>query len=199
MIYWKLLACAVLLYTAANWNGSTAAAHQPRIASVVVDPIIVEAQPYADAPPRRDTEELLRRLGEIATARAERSLIKQQLAGTSTRTSTSTSSEAPVLSGVVRLPISLPRGHGGARALFRRGRFASATVVLKQDGGTVLAEETASLDWDDVRWIYGARGGHARKLDEVLEDYVRKAVDQALKRLRRHLNSPGPSTQDGVQ
>src|SRR5262249_12425825 len=96
-------------------------------------------------------------------------------------------SSAPVLvAGVVRLPVSLPPYMHGLRAQMRHGCFITATVVLQRADGTILAREETPLNWGDVRWAYGAKFRELRPLDQILEDFVRKVVDRAIKRLRQH-------------
>ena len=171
------------LWVAGSERGTPGQAGSPRVEVV---PLTVESLPFRDSPERPDRDQVLERLAAEATARAERTLLKQHIAGVVERVaSPAVASGALVLTGTVRLPVSVPAGQRGGRALFRRGRFASATVTLRRPDGTVAAQGESHLEWDDVWWLRGARVRRARKLDDVLVDTVRKAVDHAVKRLRR--------------
>lgn len=170
---------------------SPASMQRPLLGNVAVMSLTVESLPFRDSPERPDRDQVLRRLAEEATARAVRTLMKQHLADPVAQfASPAAASGALVLTGTVRLPVSIPAGQRGGRAMFRGGRFASATVVLRRSDGTLVAEGQSHLNWDDVRWVRGARFPRTRTLDDVLVDAVRKATDHAVKRLRR----PDPET-----
>ncbi len=177
---WAL--CALLLVQAPVISDADG---QARFEKVLVVPLSIESLPFRDSPERPDREQVLQRLTEEATARAERTLLKQHLAQSVERApSPDPTRGGLVLTGVVRLPVSVPAGQRGGRAMFRSGRFASATVALRRADGMLVAEGHTHLDWDDIRWVRGARIRRARALDDVLVDAVRKATDHAVKRLR---------------
>lgn len=165
--------------------GQTTQAAEPGVLvqEVTVAPFAIIPVPLTGAPEREDQESLLRRLAEEATARAARTLRKQGRDGGAQRVSEKHPGVNCVVSGTVRLPISLRPVDGGGRAMFHRGPFATANVVLRQADGTVLARREVTLNWGDVAWVQGARHRRARPLDSVLVDFVRKAVDHAVKRL----------------
>lgn len=185
---WAVIPCCLLAST--GISAARPARDSPVAAEVVLLPFVIDPQPYPGAPARPDEVDLLRRLSEEATARAERTLLKQRLAGRVIRMAPSVSGAGvTVLSGVVRLPVSVPLRQTGARAAFRRGSFATASVQLRRPDGTSSQQEI-TLDWQDSRWLQGARIRRARKVDDVLADFVRKAVDHAVKDLR----TPGSET-----
>ncbi len=156
----------------------------------IVVPILIEAEPIEGATPRADVEAVAKRLSESATGEAGRRLLKERIAVTVETTPPA----AVVLSGTIRLPLSLPPRVIGLRAHDRQGAFATAHFTLRDAGGKVITEETAMLKWDEVRWLRG--GGHYRRnraLDEVLQDTARSATARAVKRLSQKLNEK-PST-----
>lgn len=178
---------------AVTWLGSRpVSGQQPAFGNVAVEPVMVEAVPFQDTPPRLDQAEVLQRLSQEATARAERTLLRQGLASKVERTAAQAPSGTLILTGTVRLPVSVPAGQRGARAMFRKGPFGTATVSLRRSDGTLVAEGQSKLDWDDVRWLRGVRVRRVRDFDEVLQDAVRKATDHAIKGLRSK-RSPGVS------
>jgi len=164
-----------------------AAPQAPPFAIVAVVPFVVEPLPFPGAPNRPDQDQRVRRLAEEASARAARSLVCQQIAGSVERVPSRDAAAVQVLvAGTVRLPVSLPPDLHGLRAQMRHGPFVSATVVMQRADGTILAREEAPLNWGDIRWAYGAKFRRFRPLDDILDDFVRKVVDRAIKRLREH-------------
>ncbi len=188
-MYWPRLLTLTWLGVCFLGVPAVASEKPPRYPLVAVASFRIEPQPYPGAPLRTGESELLERLVGEATARAERTLVKQHIAGRVERLAgLESATAAPVLTGVVRLPLSLPPGQGGARAMFRKGPFASASVLLRQPDGTSIQREV-TLDWRDIRWTRGARIRRVRRFDDVLVDFVRKGVDHAVKRIQRS----GPS------
>lgn len=186
------------LLASAGLGATFRAGPAPALEQVLVVPFVVESQPYPGAAARPDEAEVLRRMGEEATARAERTLLKQRIAARVARVPLAGSGVgAPVLTGTVRLPVSLPPGQTGGRAMFRKGTFATATVALQRDG--VVRQQEVRLGWRDVRWVSGARTRRARKLDDVLADALRKAVDHAVKLLRREEKVAGGTERAAVE
>jgi len=147
-----------------------------RVARIILEPQSLEA-----ATPRPDQDDVLRRLTDEAARQAERSLVRHHLA----ETAETMEGKGPTLTGVVRLPVVLPRDVYGLNAASRKGSLATATLRISGADGTILKEGTASIDWDDVRWLRGARRRRNRTPDEVLSDAVRKVVDRAVTRLKR--------------
>jgi hypothetical protein len=145
--------------------------------------LVVKAVPFRGSPERPDQAQALQSLSKEATTRAERTLLKQHIAQKVEKTSSPAASAPLVLTGTVRLPVSIPAGERGGRAMFRGGQFATATVTLRRSDGTLVAEGRSSLRWGDVRWLRGVRIRRSRNLDDVLQDAVRKATDHAVKSL----------------
>ena len=193
-------ACLLLIVARTGVSGSTPTPPLPRVG---VMPLVIVPQPLKGATIRADQEALQRRLVEEATARAERSLLRQNIAATVERLPSRarpaeptgrSSTSAPVsdshaaevyLAGVVRLPLSLPPSLARDWTWFRRGRFAYAEVQLLRADGSMIARAEATLDWSDIRWFSGAgRLHYARPLDDVLVDFTRNATDRAVKHLR---------------
>jgi hypothetical protein len=167
---------------------SDASRPAPPLPKVAVVPFVIIPQALDGAPTRADQDVLVRRLAEEASERAARSLLRQHFAAAVERPSSPSSATAPVLlAGTVRLPLSLPPRLCGYGSWFHRGRFATAEVKVQRADGTLVAREEVILDWCDIRWYWGAgRLRHSRPLDDVLVDFVRKATDGAVKRLKQH-------------
>lgn len=146
--------------------------------------ISIEAQPIEGATARADTAAITKRLSEAAIAQAAKSLDKPPFASRGLR-----------LSGVIRLPLSLPPRVIGLRAHDRKGNFVTANFTLHGADGKSLAEQSVTLKWDDVRWTQGARPWKRnRALDEVLEEATRKAVARAAWQISRQRGSGGENS-----
>ena len=181
----SLLAIASCGLTLTLPTGLRADTPHARFETVQLLPVRVEAEPVAGTPARADEEPCLRHLAEAATIRAERSLLHQGIAAHVARGETREG--AVKVMGLVRLPVSLPPGTRGKGLEFRHGRFATAEVTLARPDGTVLARTEETLGWGDVRWSVGARHAVARRVDDVLTNFVEKSMDLAVKRLRARL------------
>lgn len=152
--------------------------------TVAVAPFTIDPQPFAGAPERADEKEFLKRLSEEATEQAQRSLIERHIADAATRASSRDAADGRfVVTGTIRMPISLPPKVIGWDASRRRGHFATATVILLDATGKALSERDVAVNWDDVWWFQGGKSVHNNRLDRVLEDFVRKAADHAVRRL----------------
>jgi hypothetical protein len=161
---------ALALLIAALWCGGQSAFAQ------VPASITIEAQPIEGATARADTAAITKRLSEAANAQASKSLGKGPL-GT----------RGVALSGIIRLPLSLPPRVIGLRAHDRKGTFVSAQFTLRDAHGKSLSEQTVTLRWKDVNWLTGSpKWRRNRAVDEVLEDATRRAVNRALKQLAMH-------------
>ena len=157
----------------------------PLFEQVSVRPFVILPRPINGSRDRPDVESVLRRLSEEATRQAGRTLLGHRLAGKVERLETPGPRPGGItLVGSVRLPVALPPGVIGLRASSRRGPFAYAQVSLQGASGRPLATGEATLEWDDVRWLRGARVRRNRPLDQVLEHATRKAVDRAVRRLK---------------
>ncbi len=153
---------------------------KPLFVRVAVVPFTVEPQPFAGAPTRSDQAKLVSKLEEEATKQSSRSLIEHNLAGEVQPAAKFSEAQAPfVLSGIVRLPISLPERVYGLDAYERSGQFATAIVTVKHLDGTILATGEARLTWKACWWITGPRSRRNLPVDDVLADFVRKAADRA--------------------
>lgn len=179
---------AISLLLRADRTAMGAGPRPPAFAKVVVAPFVVQPQPFPGALERPEGGELERRLAEEAASRAARSLVRQRIASVAERVpSREAAAEGTVVvTDPVRLPLALPPDVRGLRAAFRPGIFAIAEVTMRRADGTFLAREQATLKWDEVRWTRGGKVRRARPLDDVLQDAVRKVVDRAVKRLKRH-------------
>lgn len=165
-------------------SGSARAKDPHGIVTVAVAPFTIDPQPFAGAPERADEKEFLKRLSEEATEQAQRSLIERHIADIATRVPSRDAADGRVVvTGTIRMPISLPPRVIGWDASRRRGHFATATVTLLDATGKVLSEQNVAVDWGDVWWFQGGKSVHNNRLDQVLGDFVRKAADHAVRRL----------------
>ena len=154
------------------------------IVTVAVAPFTIDPQPFAGAPERADEEEFLKRLSEEATEQAQRSLIERHIADAATRVSSRDAADGRVVvSGTIRMPISLPPRVIGWDASRRRGHFATATVTLLDATGKVLSEQDVAVNWGDVWWFQGGKSVHNNRLGQVLEGFARRVADHAVRRL----------------
>ena len=123
-----------------------------------------------------------RKAEEEATKQASRTLTEHGFVGTVELVGKVAEAQSPlVLTGTVRLPVSLPVNVYGFDAYERRGQFATSTVIVKRRDGTVLATGESRLTWKACWWETG-RGHHNLPVDDVLADFVRKATDQATRK-----------------
>lgn len=175
--------CLGLGRSPGNAQTQTPQAQRARWNKVALAPITIVPRSLEGAPARADQEAVMQRLGLEATERAQRLLLKRGVGATVERVN-SPNFTAPVLvTGTVTLPISLPPGVIGWRALTRKGAFATAQIVLSNRQGQVLAREEVTLDWGDVWWLHGGIRKRNTPLDEVLVKFVRKSVDRAVEQL----------------
>ena len=156
----------------------------PRLQAVGVDRFTVVAQPAGQA---TGGENLSWMLAEWATAEAEKSLIQRRVAASVQRPPAGGGKKQPRLSGEVVMPVSLPPHLKGLSAAGSDGSLATASVRLVDEEGRPLAEGTASVDWDDVRWLKGAKHRRPRPVNEALAEAARKAVDLAVRQLEESL------------
>lgn len=181
---------AVLLGTCMllmSLGASGATPSKPRFQSVAVLPIIISE---ADQPAH--PTELGQRLAEAGSARAVQALMRRRVAAGVRRIAAAAECRAELdllFIAEVTLPASLPQDEAGARAMFRKGKFATAVVRLERPDGKREAEASAALDWDDVRWLQGVRIRRARPSADVLHDAVRKVIDRAVVRLDQSARS----------
>ena len=151
--------------------------------SVSVIPFVIEPQAFPGAEKNPNETVVLRELSNQATNQAQSTLLKKKIALTVNVNEKAEAATPVVITGVVRLPVSLPPDLIGLQAVSRRGRFATATVSVRNGTGKVVAEQTVQLVWGDATWTRGMRIKRNLPLDKVLADFVRKAADRAIQRL----------------
>ena len=175
---------------AGSGQGTTRAgprAREPRLPAVAVDRFTVVAQPLGRAQHPAAGQDLSWMLAESATSEAEKSLLQRRVAASIQRTVARNGEKQARLSGEVIMPVSLPPNLKGLSAAGSDGSLATATVRLVDQEGRTLGEGTASVDWNDVRWLRGARYRRPRPVNQALSDAARKAVDLAIRQLRQSL------------
>lgn len=150
---------------------------------VVLVPFTVEPQPVNGESDQNNAGRV-HLLAEEASASATRALLGH-LAETVERTASPDSAQGQVLvTGTVRLPVSLPPRVRGLAADSRNGTLAVATVRLQGADGTMIRETEARLTWREARWLEGApRFKRNRRVDAVLADAVKEVVERAVSRL----------------
>ena len=159
----------------------------PRLTAVVVDRFSVVAQPLGRAQAQAGGEDLSWMLAGWATSEAEKSVLQRQVAASVQRANAGGGEKQPHLSGEVVMPVSLPPHLKGLSAAGSSGSLAVASVRLVDGEGRTIGEGTASVDWDGVRWLTGARYRRPRPVNNALVDAARKAVDLAIRDLHRSL------------
>ena len=162
-------------------------AREPQFPAVAVDRFTVVAQPVGRAQGPTAGQDLSWMLAESATSEAEKSLLQRRVAASVQRTGAGGGEKQARLSGEVTMPVSLPPNLKGLAAAGSDGRLATATVRHVDEEGRTLGEGTASLDWNDVRWLSGAKHRRSRPVNQVLFDAARKAVDLAVRQLGQSL------------
>ncbi len=161
-------------------------AREPQFPAVAVDRFTVVAQPVWRAQVPTAGEDLSWMLADWATSEAEKSLLSRRVAASVQRTVTRSGQKQARLSGEVIMPVSLPPNLKGLSAAGSDGSLATAVRLVDEEGRT-LGEGTASVDWDDVRWLRGTKYKRPRPVNEALSDAARKAVDLAIRQLRKSL------------
>ena len=126
-------------------------------------------------------------LADWATSEAEKSLLRRRVAASVQGTGAGGGEKQVRLSGEVIMPVSLPPNLKGLAASGSDGSLATATVRLVDQEGRTLGEGTASVDWNDVRWLRGAWYKRPRPVNQALSDAARKAVDLAVRHLGQSL------------
>lgn len=159
---------------------------EPAFPKLAVVPFIIEPQPFDGASLRADEDKIRRKLSEEATKQAERVLVARRVAATTERvTSREAAAGQYIVTGVVRLPLSLPEPVF-RDAPFRRGRFLTAAVTLWNREGNLCAQQEIQMVWGDGWWLYGGGRIHRRRaLDDILIEYAQKAADRAVNRIVR--------------
>ena len=161
---------------------------KPAYERVAVVPFAIEAQPFERTPNRTDQDDEIRRLQEEAAKQAERSLKEHGLAGNMESAATAQAAKSPlVLSGVIRLAVSLPSRIYGMAGYQRSGPFITVTETLQRSDGTVAATGSSTLGWRGCWWITAGKSSHVIPVDTVLADFVRKAVDRATRNVFKNV------------
>lgn len=181
-----ILALAGLLTVPLSHIPAEAQKPTPAFPILAVVPFTVEPQPFEGAPVRADEDKIMRKLSEEATKQAERVLMARRVAAATERIESKEAAAGQfALTGVVRLPLSLP-DNVFRDAQFRRGRFATAEVTLWNRKGKICARQEVQLVWGDGWWLYsGGRIRRHRALDDVLIEIAQKAADRAVNRIVR--------------
>lgn len=159
---------------------------EPAFPKLAIVPFAIEPQPFDGAPMRADEDKIVQKLSEEATKQAERVLISRRVAATTERVGSKEAAAGQfVVTGVVRLPLSLPEPVF-REAQFRRGRFATAEVTLWNREGNLCARQDIQLVWGDGWWLYGGGRIHRRRaLNDILIEFAQKAADRAVNRIVR--------------
>lgn len=167
---------------------------KPLFGVVQVAPFAIEPEPRAGVPLGAAQQERIRVLSEQVTQHTDHWLFKKRLSGTiagGEQRATSAADEAtPVVSGVVRLPLSLPADLQQRYALFSRQRFATATVTVQLPAGTKI-EAAATPDGKESLPTERLRQQltYGKGIVWVLERFAEKAVDRALESLWREVRT----------
>lgn len=182
IVSWHVLVFAAFCLLLGAFVPVASADQKPLYVRITVIRLMVEAQPFEGVPNRLDQADLIGKLEEEATKQASRTLTEHGFVGTVELVGKVAEAQSPlVLTGTVRLPVSLPVNVYGFDAYERRGQFATSTVIVKRRDGTVLATGESRLTWKACWWETG-RGHHNLPVDDVLADFVRKATDQATRK-----------------
>ena len=153
---------------------------KPVFDRVAIVPFTVELQTFEATPNRSDQDDEIRRLQEEAGKQVERSLKEHGLAGEMEPAAKAEAAHAPfVLTGVIRLTVSLPPRIRGVDAYRRSGPFVTVTETLQRSDGTVISTGHSSLGWSACWWVSGGKTSRNIPVDTVLSDFVRKGVDRA--------------------
>lgn len=184
-----LLSLAALALTLAACTAPKQPPREPApLPRLVLLPFTIEPQPLEGLPSRSDAGAFAQILAEEATSAAEQALIEHHVASTVERAAPGAKNTGALrVTGVVRIPVSLPEDLTGLRADRQRGPFAVAVVHLLGPDGQAVKEADAILTWRDAQWLEGApryRGN--RPAATVLREAVREAVETAIDHLGPH-------------
>lgn len=181
--------CRCLAFSAltlACYGPSIASPNDNPPLSVAVAPFVIEPQPFDKTPSRSDQEQFVRHLSDEATKQAEQSLLEHRIVDAAQQvTSKDVAPGLMVVTGTIRLPISLPPRIIGWNASHRHGTFAIATLILLDPVGTIVFRQEVAVRWGDVWWYSGGKTARNYPQDDVIASLARKAVDHAVRRLDR--------------
>ena len=157
---------------------------QPLLDAVEVNALVVEPVDIPGAPLIQAWFSEL--VSSTATAAAKRSTLERHLAAQVFDTDESADRRYR-LSGVVRVPLSLPPDVAGSQAVFREGTLAVATLTLKSPDGTSQSGEVV-LGWKKGDWLMGDRHHLRRRRQELaLLGVVERSIDEAIEDLVRQV------------
>lgn len=186
-----LMAVAVLASAClGSIRGTTrtgAGVREPRFPEVAVARFAIVAQPAGREQVRPDGNGLSWILAESATAEAEAVLLESRIAAAVHRASAAGGERQPRLSGEIVMPVSLPPHLKGLAAAGSDGNLATASVRLVDAKGRTLGEGTASVHWNDVRWLTGAKHRRPRSANQALADAARKAANLAVLQMKARM------------
>lgn len=192
--HFALLAFCLLLagVTGASGRPQDPTSKQDTRVKVAVTPFVIEPQPFAGTPSRQDQEKFVQHLSDEATKQAAQSMTEHRIVDSVQQVPSRDAAKGQVVvTGVVRLPVSLPSGVIGWSGSHRHGHFATATVTVFSPVGQIISTEDVTVDWGDVWWFKSGKSARNYPQDEVIASLVRKAVDHAVRRLdRQKLMSP---------
>lgn len=156
----------------------------PGVVTVAVVPFRIEPQPFVGAPVRPDAPQFLSHLSDEATNQAQHTLVERHIADAAERLiSRELARSRIVVTGTVRMPISLPPNLIGWNGAHHHGTFATAIVTATDAAGTILSRQEVSVNWNDVWWFRGGKAAFVYPLDQVLSSLARKAVDHGVRHL----------------
>ena len=155
---------------------------------LVLLPFTIEPQPVEGAPSRSDSKGFAQILATEATSAAEQALIKHHVASSVERAAPGARDAGALqVTGVVRIPVTLPEDLRGLRADKQRGPLVVAVVHLQGSDGKAVQKGEAILTWRDAKWLEGApRSRRNRPAEAVLREAVREAVEIAVDHLGPH-------------
>ncbi len=120
------------------WTGATSVASEPLLRHVAVAPLVVEAQSLEGVPTEAAQPERVQFLEKQIAQHVQRWLSKRRLAA-----------RQPIVSGTIRLPVSMPRDLPSWRKLFAKERFANVRLTMQLADGTKI-ESAAELDGKEI-------------------------------------------------
>lgn len=155
---------------------------------LVLHPFAIEPQPLEGAPSRSDSAGFAQILATEATSAAEQALIKHHVASTVERAAPGVRDAGALqVTGVVKIPVTLPGDLIGLRADKQRGPLVVAVVHLLGPDGKAVQKGEAILTWRDAEWLEGGpRFRRNRPAATVLREAIREAVEIAVDHLGPH-------------
>ena len=155
---------------------------------LVLLPFTIEPLPLEGAPSRSDPAGFAQILATEATSAAEQALIEHHVASAVERAAPGARDAGALqVTGVVKIPVTLPGDLIGLRADKQRGPLVVAVVHLLGPDGKAVQKGEAILTWRDAKWLEGApRFRRNLPAEAVLREAVREAVEIAVDNLGPH-------------